>query len=94
MKTAADNLQVPLLEMSEEQVLVSGPWCMLSEPGTDQPRGRIKVRLSSIGQARQLEDCLQSSPVMLGGKILTVDVQNLVLHRMGQGNGQGASQCI
>ena len=94
MKTAADNLQVPLLEMSEEQVLVAGAWCMLSQPGTDQPTGRIKVRLASLVQARQLEDCLQSSPVMLGGKILTVDVQNPVLHRIGQGNGRGASLCI
>ena len=83
MKTASDNLQVPLMEMSEEQVLMSAGWCMLSEPGTDQPTGRIKIRLSSIGQARQLQDCLQSSRVMLGGKILTVDEENSVLHRIG-----------
>ena len=68
MSSVADNLQTQMVEKvcrEGHAILEPGEWCMVLEPGSDRITGRIRLRVASTGQARQLEDSVQGTPVMI-----------------------------
>ena len=79
MGHVAQQMQVPLREVNEPLPSALGEWTMISHPGTDEPNGTVKIRLGSVDDAKRLEQNLQGSIVVIGGRRVCVQVSNPVL---------------
>ena len=57
---------------------------MLVNPGTEEPNGRIKVRLGCVDDAKRLEQLLQGIIVVIADRRVCVQVYNpMLLHAPG-----------
>ncbi len=71
---------------------------MLLHPGTQEPNGRIRIRLLNAEDAKKLEDAIHAQPVGVGGELMAIQVTNPALQRLPachhqyQGNGAGIPQ--
>ena len=79
MGSVAQQMQAPFREVVEPLPNSVGEWVILYQPGTDDPTGTIKIRLGSIEDARHLEQNIQGSIVVIGGRRVGIQVSNPVL---------------
>ena len=92
MKSIASRLGAVLFERPVGENLEPGHWCMLKHPGSQDPTGRARIRLSNRADAEKLEKAINAQPVYVGGETLAIQVSNPALMKLPfwQGNGQGA----
>ena len=76
----AANRNLALVERDVDADLAVGQWQMELEPGTHKPTGGVRVRLGSVGLARELEEAVQGMPIEIGGKMASVTVANPSIH--------------
>ena len=70
-----------LQEVTEPLPHSTGEWTMLCKPGTDVLNGKVKIRVGSIEDAKRLEQLIQGCVVVVGGRRVSVLVDNpMLLH--------------
>ena len=79
MSSVAQHIQANLREVDTRVTMQVGDWVMLSRPGTDEPSGSIRIQLSSVEQARHLQQGIQGNVVVVGGERIAIQVSNPVL---------------
>ena len=89
MKATGSTLSIQLKETKDEPEVELGvnEWKMVLKPGTQEPSGRIRIRMGSTGAARELEEVIHGCPIKIGGCTATIEVSNPVLHKT-------LSQCL
>ena len=97
LAAVALRIQARLEEQSLDKDLKVGEWAIVKEPGTDDASGRIRFRLGNAGDARRIEKAIHSSPIPIGGDMVTIQVSNPILDKLpcvAQGKGQGAHPIV
>ena len=92
MQAVSEKLGVALVQRREGVTLEVRQWCSVLHPGTDEPTGRIRIRLESSADAKVLENAVHAQPVSVGGQIMAVQVSNpslLKLPTCSSGNAEG-----
>ena len=81
-----------LREVSTDQDLLAGDWTMCLEPATQEPTGRVRIKLPNTLAAKELENAAHNQVVTVGGEALAVKVNNFHITDLPrcQGNATGA----
>ncbi len=93
MNALAPQFRFSFQEVVEGQELPLGGWRMLKMPGTDDPSGRIQIRLGNSADSKHLEDIAHSVPISIGGSLVALAVTNSKLQALPKcfsGNDGGA----
>ena len=87
-------MEMTFTEVEEEKKLKPGSWYMDMDTGTGKPSGKLKMHMTSTGQAKVFEASLNHAPIRIGNQIVAVHIFNSMLHRLPgivQGKAMGAS---
>ena len=92
MKNIGIKFGAVLNQKQEDATLEPGDWCMLKHPGTQDPTGRMRIRLSNSDDVKKLEDMFHAQPVEVGGEFCALQVSNSAFMKLPlqQGNDMGA----
>ena len=92
MKNIGIEFGAVLNQKQEDATLEPGDWCMLKHPGTQDPTGRMRIRLSNSDDVKKLEDMFHAQPVEVGGEFCALQVSNSAFMKLPlqQGNDMGA----
>ena len=86
MVAIAQQMGTAFREVDEPLPQAIGEWIMLTDLGTDDPNGTVKIRLGCVDDAKLLEQNIQGCIVVIGGRRVCVQVSNPVLLQGGSGN--------
>ena len=93
MEAISNQLGATLTEKQDEHDLPVGGWVMQTRPGSDDPNGKIRLKVSNAEEVRILRDKLQDCTIRVGGEHVAIQVNNFAIldhPNQRQGKGQGA----
>ena len=79
MESVSRSMAFTLREVDAPFPNNMGEWAILHKPGTDIPNGSIRLRVGCVEDAKRIEQIVQGSLVVIGGRRVGVQVTNPVL---------------
>ena len=95
MGSVSIQLAATLEDKQDEHDLPVGGWAMLLRPGSNEPSGKIRLKLSNSEEVHTLRHKLQDCSIRVGGEHLAVQVNNFAIldhPNQRQGKGPGAAR--